>query len=615
MDPRENLRHVREAKNKFNLNPAESLMVFAMNAGCYGDREKLLARLKTDLQAAIAVELATIPIYLYTYYSINRTKTSGQELTDTARFANEAGAVIMSVAVEEMLHMSLSSNIYFALTGAPPLLYMNAPVTYPAMLPHHNPVGPPGPHGGVDTHIPLKGLSFEQLWHFLQIEYPQGPITGVMDTIEPLIPDFDLMKDDAPGLLTEQLGEMLHSMGWPSDGNWNSIGQFYSFIRCMIASELVIENDFLTGVAAQQIQPYNYSPNNVDTIYPSEKFNKKAPAPDPDNPVPPIAGNQNAAQVAVYTNEPDSHSGCQKQDWEEDEELITVFSKEKAMQALLTICEQGEGYKDEIGAEETTTDPVPNPGENPPDTRNYTPEESHFFKFLRLQAQFKDYDEHVEQLPIWMAEEIAAMEIQEILEDQYAKRSAVDLIAGKYVYDYPDSPTSAQYPDAYAAINDFNSGLFQYMLVLSETIYLVKPEMVGPNNNLHSQHQFFNIALHRSMIWVMDKWILMMRELPPVTEGNFKNKALAPTFENLDLGPRENAFEALKVLGDLAVVAATSISAKHGQRAEQLVSKAISLMSPDGMHPMHLPDVKTHWNGNTPIDPSASDSQNATAAE
>ena len=102
-------------------------MVFAMNAGCYGSREKLLARLKADLQAAIAVELATIPIYLYSYYSINRTVMSGKELTDTARFSNEAGAVVMSAAVEEMLHMPLSSNIYFALTGTPPKLYTNAP--------------------------------------------------------------------------------------------------------------------------------------------------------------------------------------------------------------------------------------------------------------------------------------------------------------------------------------------------------------------------------------------------------------------------------------------------------------------------------------------------------
>ncbi len=613
MDPQENLRHVRKAKSNFNLNPAESLMVYAMNAGCYGTRAKLLKRLEGDLQAAIAVELATIPIYLYTYYSINRTVASGRELTDTAGFANEAGAVIMSVAVEEMLHMSLSSNIYFALTGTPPQLYMNAPATYPTMLPHHNPVGPPGPKGGVDTHIPLKGLSFEQLWHFLQIEYPQGPIAGIMDAIEPFIPDFNWIEENAPGLLPEELGKILHGVGWPSDDNWNSIGQFYSFIRCMIASELITEADFQTGAAAQQIQPYNYSPNNVDTIYPNAPFNKKAPAPDPDAKSSGCPTLPHAAEVAVYTNEPDSHSGDQKDDWKDDEELITVSSKKGAMMALLTICEQGEGYKDAMGAENNDTDPVENGGDGPAGTRNYEPEESHFFKFLRLQAQFKDYDKHVEQLPVWMAGEIAEMEIEEVLEGQYAKRTAVDLIKGGYVYDFPDSPTSTQYPAAYAAINDFNSGLFQYMLVLSETIYLVKPGMTGPGGKVHNQQQFFNAALHRSMIWVMDKWILMMRGLPVATDGPFKGKTLAPTFENLSLGTREESFEKLKVLGKRAVAAANTIG--QGKAAGELVDKAISLMSPDGLHEMHLPNVKDHWSGNAPIDPSTSAHPKSVAAE
>ena len=95
----------------------------------------------------------------------------------------------------------------------------------------------------------------------------------------------------------------------------------------MIASDLVYEDDFTTGAAAQQIQSYNYSPNNVNTIYPNEKFNKKAPTPNHDAPSGGCPSGRNAAQVAVYTNEPDSHSGSQAGDWEEDEELITVSSK------------------------------------------------------------------------------------------------------------------------------------------------------------------------------------------------------------------------------------------------------------------------------------------------
>ncbi len=53
---------MRWAAREYHLNPAESLMVFAMNGGVYGGRNKIPARLKADLQAAISVELATIPI-------------------------------------------------------------------------------------------------------------------------------------------------------------------------------------------------------------------------------------------------------------------------------------------------------------------------------------------------------------------------------------------------------------------------------------------------------------------------------------------------------------------------------------------------------------------------
>ena len=104
-------------------------------------REEVLMRLKRDVQTACAIELATIPIYLYTYYSLYRNKNSGENLTTQQQFVNKAGGNIMSVAVEEMLHMSLSSNIYYAITGTPPKLYCNSPASYPTPLPYHNPVG------------------------------------------------------------------------------------------------------------------------------------------------------------------------------------------------------------------------------------------------------------------------------------------------------------------------------------------------------------------------------------------------------------------------------------------------------------------------------------------
>src|SRR4051812_17467839 len=89
------------------------------------------------MQQAIALELATIPTYLSTYYSINRAQdqdtlyqtligqleaipgnststidTLAQELkVDILVYANQSAALIMSVAIEEMLHLALSSNV------------------------------------------------------------------------------------------------------------------------------------------------------------------------------------------------------------------------------------------------------------------------------------------------------------------------------------------------------------------------------------------------------------------------------------------------------------------------------------------------------------------------
>src|SRR5690606_18977186 len=115
--------------------------------------------------------------------------------TPLARFADKAGAVIMSVAVEEMLHMSLSCNILFSL-GQMPELYLKSPSPFPTNLPGHANLGP----GAKPLSLPLSKFSVEQLWKFLEIEYPA--------------------ESDAP----------------PESGNWKTIGQIYSYVRCIISS-------------------------------------------------------------------------------------------------------------------------------------------------------------------------------------------------------------------------------------------------------------------------------------------------------------------------------------------------------------------------------------------
>jgi hypothetical protein len=108
-----------------------------------------------SLQDALRLEHATLPLYLYTFYSLDRTKNS--------TIAN----IIWSVIMEEMLHMALVCNIINALNGTPR-------INDPGLVPQY-----PGPlPGGVesDLRVHLAPYSADQLAAFLQIEQPEHPL-------------------------------------------------------------------------------------------------------------------------------------------------------------------------------------------------------------------------------------------------------------------------------------------------------------------------------------------------------------------------------------------------------------------------------------------------------
>ena len=484
-------------------------------------REEILGELKTNLQIALEVELATIPIYLFTYYSIQRDAASGEAIDPAQAFANKAGGVIMSVAVEEMLHMSLTANVMYAM-GWAPQLYGNAPKAYPTPLPGHNPVGPRGPNGETAELIPLARLSFEQLWHFLQIEYP-----------EPL---------DAP----------------PQDSDWQTIGQLYSYVRCLLSTACLSDADFQRGAAAAAIQPYNYSPNNVDTLYPTGEF-------DPWKPAPPMSrpswsdGYPSAAATADFTNRADSHAGASQ--------LLTISTRSDAVLAIDTICDQGEGY------------PVPNLGAGAFDDPSKG-EASHYVKFLSLQAQFAAYVGTTETLgdePPPPARQLPTI-TQDILDRAHL------------VIAWPDNPTTQSYPPDLQPIAAFCSACFQYMLILTETVFRVPPA---------GQKLFFNEGLHRSMIWVLDKYIRTLREIP-LGNGLF----MAPVFENVDLGARQDSFAGLTRYGVAAVDAAQALVARLSPD-DPLVSVygdiayygALATGTPADLAPGKRPlvDVRPYW--------------------
>ncbi|HEV2928645.1 MAG TPA: ferritin-like domain-containing protein, partial [Propionibacteriaceae bacterium] len=105
-------------------------------------------RLRELLEAAVKLELATIPPYLCALYSIR----PGTNL--------EATMVIRSVVVEEMLHMILAGNVLNAVGGRPRVSGAENAPHYPHEL----------PDGVILDLLPFSPAAVES---FLQVENPE----------------------------------------------------------------------------------------------------------------------------------------------------------------------------------------------------------------------------------------------------------------------------------------------------------------------------------------------------------------------------------------------------------------------------------------------------------
>lgn len=114
-----------------------------------------LASVQKSLQQAIELEHATIPLYLYSLYSLDEDKNL------------VIAEIIDSVVVEEMLHMTLASNILSAIGGTPN-------IDTPGFIPKFPGALPGGVHSGTTFH--LAPFSMTQLDQFLEIEEPEEPL-------------------------------------------------------------------------------------------------------------------------------------------------------------------------------------------------------------------------------------------------------------------------------------------------------------------------------------------------------------------------------------------------------------------------------------------------------
>jgi hypothetical protein len=124
-----------------------------------GDPEDL----KLALQHAVELEHATMPPYLYAWFSLGN---------KNRRVAN----ILRGVVEEEMLHMLLAGNILKAIGGSPRIAFKDFVPNYPSHLP-----------GTVaeDLEVPLKPFSLQLVEQkFMRIELPENVLEFKTRSVE-----------------------------------------------------------------------------------------------------------------------------------------------------------------------------------------------------------------------------------------------------------------------------------------------------------------------------------------------------------------------------------------------------------------------------------------------
>lgn len=155
---------------------------------------RTLDELRAHLQYAIEIEHATIPPYLTALYSI----VPGAN--------DEAAHVIMSVFIEEMLHMTLAANVLNAVGGAPSVDRPEFVPGYPVYLPHSR----------ESFIVPLARFSPETIQTFMRIEYPALEEDDPEDDRYDTTGQFYRAIEDGLQLLVRELGEAAVFTGDPA---------------------------------------------------------------------------------------------------------------------------------------------------------------------------------------------------------------------------------------------------------------------------------------------------------------------------------------------------------------------------------------------------------------
>lgn len=187
--------------------------------------------LQEALRNAIALELGTIPPYLTALFSIKPGANAA------------AGAIVRSVVIEEMLHLSLACNMLNAVGETPKL--PGAVLRYPSPLPMG--IGDkPGPIESEPFIVPLARLSQASIKTFMTIEEPEHPL-DFPEAKDAIQAEYHTIGEfyEAVGQLMVKLGEGIFTgeasrqvTGWIDD---NYLHAVMSLSDALKAIKLIVE--------------------------------------------------------------------------------------------------------------------------------------------------------------------------------------------------------------------------------------------------------------------------------------------------------------------------------------------------------------------------------------
>ncbi|MCY7297256.1 ferritin-like domain-containing protein [Alteromonas sp. a30] len=185
------------------------------------------------IQNAIELEHATIPVYLTGLFSIKH----GTNI--------DARNIVLSVVVEEMLHMSIASNLLNAVGGKPAINQPNFVPTFPGPLPMD--VGED--RNLVATLAPLTKKQIHDV--FMAIEEPEHPLAIPVKLFSS--PEQAALLDNDSSTNSEMLSN--------STQEFSTIGQFYHEIFLKLEA-LNKEQNIFTGDPKKQLVNTQWFPQD-----------------------------------------------------------------------------------------------------------------------------------------------------------------------------------------------------------------------------------------------------------------------------------------------------------------------------------------------------------------